>query len=332
MLLGVNFSHRHAAWLGLEPEALYRRLLDELGVRRVRLSVYWDEVAPTAERLDFAPLRRWLDPLEARGGAALLTLGLKAQRWPEFYPPAWLTDANPLPKGAHLEQQPRLVTHLLLLLERLTAFLADYGSIEAWQVENEPFLPGMRRTVGWQFSPTLLAREMAVVRESDPRRRPIVLNHSSQSRFDRRGDALRALQAGEPRMIYAENVYTRKPNHLPWPRYFNPYAVPFLKPELGVHALPLLKPELFRRPGLMDGPLWITELQAEPWERADLRALTPALIGSISPARIEANLRLVERAGAQQIYLWGAEWWRYTADRHGDERYWHLARRLFRNG
>lgn len=331
MLLGVNFSHRQAAWLGLEPEALYLRLLDELGARRVRLSVYWDEVAPSAERLDFAPLRRWLDPLEERGASALLTLGLKGQRWPEFYPPAWLTEANPLARGARLEEQPRVVAHLLLMLERLTAFLADYGCIEAWQVENEPFLPGMRRTVGWQISPALLAREMGVVRDSDPRHRQLVLNHSSQSRFDRRGDALRALQAGESRMIYAENVYTRKPNRWPWPRYFNPYAVPFLRPALGGSVLRARNGSA-RRQNPTTPPLWITELQAEPWERVDLRSLTPAMIGSISPARIESNLRLVQRAGAEQVYLWGAEWWRYTAERHGDERYWELARRLFQHG
>jgi hypothetical protein len=314
--LGVNFSHRHATWLGLDADALLKLLLEDLGVRRFRISVYWDEIAPAPDTLDFEPVRRWLDPIQRRGAKALVTMGLKAQRWPEFYPPDWLIAANPLPHGAHLESHPRVVTHLLLMLERLTAYLADYDAIDAWQVENEPWLPSMRGTVGWQFTPDLLAREIAVVRESDPRHRPIVVNHSSQNCFDRRA------QLAFPPLadVIAENVYTRKPNRWPWPRYFNVYALWLYAPRLKQYA------GLLRR---LDQPLWITELQAEPWESRDVKQLAPAQIGSVSPSRIRNNLRLVERAGASRVYLWGAEWWRYTAEHHGDQRYWDLARRLF---
>ena len=312
--LGVNFSHRHAAWLGLDPDRLYRSLLDELGVRRVRISVYWDEVALAPDRLAFQPVRRWLDPLQERGARALVSVGLKAQRWPEFYPPHWLTEEAPLPHGAHIEEHPRVVAHLLLLLERLTAFLADYDAVEGWQVENEPFLPSMRHTVGWRFSPALLQREIEVVRGSDPRRRPIVVNHSSQNCFDTRWQAVRALAD-----LPAENVYTRKPNRWPWPRYFNAYALGPLAPPLARYAAAA------RAAGTA---LWVTELQAEPWERTDVHALAPEQIGSVSPARIQANLRLVRRAGIPRVYLWGAEWWRFTAERHGDTRYWELGRRL----
>ena len=312
--LGINFSHRHAAWLGLDPDALFAQLLDELGARHVRLSVYWDEIAPGSQGLDFAPVRRWLDPLEARGGRALVTVGLKAQRWPEFYPPDWLLAEHPVPNGALLDDHPRVIAHLLLMLERVTAFLADYDAVDAWQVENEPFLPSMRHTVGWRISPDLLAREVAVVREADPRRRPVVINHSTQNVFDRRWQVGLGLADA-----YAENVYTRKPNRWPWPRYFNPYAIPLLAPRLRHEG------EVARR---LDRGYWVTELQAEPWETKDAKSIAPAEIGSVSPERIRRNLALVRRAGVQRVYLWGAEWWRYTADRDGDSRYWDLARRL----
>lgn len=314
--LGVNFSHRHADWLGLDPTSLLKQLLDDVGVRHFRLSVYWDEIAPAPEQLDFAPIRRWLDPLQERGARALLTVGLRAQRWPEFYPPDWLVERDALPKGAWIHQHPRIVAHLLLLLERVTAALADYDAIDSWQVENEPFLPGMKRTVAWRFSPALLAREIAVVREADPRHRPIVVNHSTQNLFDRRW--LHGLTLGD---VIAENIYTRKPNRWPVPRYFNPYAVPLVGPDLRLYG---------RVARAYKKPLWVTELQAEPWEELDVKTLTLAEIGSVSPERIEANLRRAARSGAQRIYLWGAEWWRYVLQRDSDRRYWDLARRLFR--
>lgn len=315
--LGVNFSHRHADWLGQDPDALLRSLLEDLGVRRFRISVYWDEVAPAPGQIDFEPVRRWLDPIQRHGGTTLVTLGLKAQRWPEFYPPDWLVADNPLPHGAHLEQHPRVITHLLLMLERITAFLADYDTIDAWQVENEPWLPSMHGIVGWQFSPDLLSREIAVVRDSDPRRRPIVVNHSSQNCFDRRAQL--AFNLAD---VIAENVYTRKPNRWLWPPYLNVYALWLYAPRLRHYA------GLLHRAGK---PLWITELQAEPWETANVKDLRPQQVRSVSPARIRDNLNLVTKAGAGRIYLWGAEWWRYTADRNNDPRYWDLARRLFSN-
>lgn len=314
--LGVNFSHRHAAWLGLDPDALYRRLLDELGVRHVRLSVYWDEVAPAPDRIDYAPIRRWLMPLQERGGKALVTLGIKGQRHPEFYPPEWLTAESPLPQGAKLEQFPRVTTHLLLTLERLTAALADWDCIDGWQVENEPFLPAARRTSGYEISAALLEREVGVVRDVDPRHRPIVINHASLSRLDRTW--LTALELGD---VLAQNVYTRKP-HPRWPGLWNMYAWWWLlRPNLKAQAW------LARRQGK---GFWITELQAEPWEKADVHTLPHASIRSVSPTLIEKNLRLVTKAGAERVYLWGAEWWWFAADKQRDWRYWELAGRLFK--
>ncbi len=316
-LLGVSFSHRHAAWLGLDPYETLRALLAELGVRYLRLSVYWDEIAPEPSRLTFDPVRPWLDLAASYGARVTITLGLKAQRHPEFYPPRWLGETAP-PPGADLARQPRVVTLLLLMLERATAFLADYDVIEAWQVENEPFVPAAGRTVGWRIAPALLAREIDVVREVDPRLRPIVVTHASASALDRRWRDALALAD-----ILGQDLYPRVPTsrRLPW-RYWNRYAWGPLAPNLRAQA---------RAARRLGRGWWITELQAEPWERGDIRELPSAAIGSISPRQILANLDLARRSRPQRILLWGAEWWRFAAERLGDRRYWDLARELFRN-
>ncbi|MBI2761888.1 MAG: hypothetical protein HYX51_10750 [Chloroflexi bacterium] len=313
--LGVSFSHHHAAWLGLDPRETLRRLLEEVRVRHLRLSVHWHEIAPEPTRLDFSPLAPWLDLAARHDARVLMTLGLKAQRHPEFYPPEWLTGEHPLPHGADIAEHPRMVTRLLLMLERATAFLADHDIIDAWQVENEPFLPAAGRTVGWKFSPGLLEREIAVVRDSDPRNRPIAVNHSSQTAFDRWW--LPALNAAD---VFAQNIYTRVPSRrAPW-RYWNRHLFGPFAPALRRQAL------VARRLGK---EFWVTELQAEPWENADLRRLESSAIGSISPERMRSNLELARRTTASRIYLWGAEWWCYMADKRGDGRYLALARELF---
>jgi hypothetical protein len=317
-LLGVSFSHRYAAWLGLDPYETLRALLTDVGVRYLRLSVYWDEIAPEPSRLAFDPLRPWLELAATEGARVTITLGLKAQRHPEFYPPRWLWPTAP-PSGAALDRQPRLVTLLLLMLERVTAFLADYDVIEAWQVENQPFVPAAGRTVGWRISPALLAREIEVVREVDPRRRPIVVTHASATALD--GGWRDALALAD---ILGQDVYTRvpAPRGLPW-RYWNRYAWGPLAPNLRAQA---------RAARRLGRGWWITELQAEPWERGDIRQVPPTAVGSVSPERIVANLALARRSRPQRILLWGAEWWRFAAERQGDRRYWDLARALFRGG
>ena len=313
--LGVSFSHRHAAWLGLDPRATFTALLRETGVRRVRLSAHWDEIAPEPSRLDFAPLVPWLEAAARHDATVLMTVGLKAQRHPEFYPPDWLTAQHQLPHGAKLTDHPRVVALLLLMLERLVAFLADFDVIEAWQVENEPFLPLASRTVGWEISPGLLAREVEIVREVDPRGRPIVVTHGSKTAFDRWW-AL-ALQSAD---VLGQDVYPRRPLGRGLLRYWNAHRMGPFAPPLRRQA------RLARRVGK---EFWITELQAEPWELTDMLTIAPERIGSVSPEQIRRNLSLAQRVEAERVYLWGAEWWRFMAERHGDRRYLELAAELF---
>lgn len=315
-VLGVSFSHRHASWLGLDPQQALETLIRDLGVRYLRLSLHWDEIAPEPGRHDFSPLRPWLDIAARYGCRVVMTAGIKAQRHPEFYPPAWLTENHAIPHGAALDDHPRVVTLLLLMLERAVAFLADVDVIDAWQVENEPFLPAAGRTAGWRISPDLLAREVAVTRDADPRHRPIVVNHSSRTVFDQVWR--QALAAGD---VLAQNVYTRRPLDPRLPiRYRNDYALGPLAPNLRRQMASA------HRQGKR---FWITELQAEPWERLDILTARPEQIGSISPQRLRRNLALAAASGAGRVYLWGAEWWLWLAERRADRRYLELAREIF---
>ncbi len=314
-LIGVNFSHRQAEWLGLDADETFSLLLNDLRARYFRLSLYWEEIQPEPTRYDLSQTQRYLDWAEAREARVLVTVGLKAQRHPEFYPPAWLLGEGSPPHGGSVADQPRLVAHLLLMLERAVALLADYDVIDAWQVENEPFLPAAGRTVGWRFDEATLRKEIAAVEGSDPRHRPIVVNHSSHTIAEQ--SWMRALRLGD---VLAQDVYTRIPAGGGPLRYVNRYALGPIGPNLFVQSL------LAHRFGRQ---FWITELQAEPWERTPLPDLEPEQIGSVSPEQIVRNLALAARARPERIYLWGAEWWRLMALR-GDDRYWQLARRLFR--
>ncbi|MEX2080964.1 MAG: hypothetical protein WEC33_05060, partial [Dehalococcoidia bacterium] len=76
--------------------------------------------------------------------------------------------------------------------------------------------------------------------------------------------------------------------------------------------------------------LWLTEMQAEPWEDRSLQELGGDEPQAFSTGDFEENIEIARRSGANRAYLWGAEWWYYRARYHGDGAYQDVAEELFR--
>jgi len=165
---GVTYSPRYAASLGLDPEALYAEMLDELGVRHVRLPAYWDELEPEPGVFDFAGVDPYLEAARARGVGVVLVVGYKQPRWPECYPPPWAAD---LPTE-------QLREHILALVGAVVTHARAYPNVTMWQVENEPF-----RTFGEcrgfdVLTPELVAEEMRIIKALDPR--PVLMTDTGE--------------------------------------------------------------------------------------------------------------------------------------------------------
>jgi beta-galactosidase GanA len=165
---GVTYSPRYAQSLGLDPRATFVDVLDELGVRRVRLPLYWDEVEPTPGAYDLSALDWYLDQARSRGVDVVLVVGYKQPRWPECYAPPWAAD---LPTD-------RLRERILALVEAEVAHARAYPNVAMWQVENEPF-----RGYGECRGPELLTsafltEEIGLVRRLDGR--PVLVTDSGE--------------------------------------------------------------------------------------------------------------------------------------------------------
>jgi hypothetical protein len=167
LALGVSFSHREAARRGADPSRELRDLLDALQPRRLRISLYWDEISPRPGVCDLSKAQAALDVAQQRDCAVLLTIGFKPQRHPTYTPPPWLSGAS----------HERLTAGLMMMLERAISLLADYSAIEAWEVEFLPYLPRRLQPRNWAFTADLFKREAGVIREVDPRHRAVVVSH-----------------------------------------------------------------------------------------------------------------------------------------------------------
>ena len=80
---------RQAQDLGLDWRAVYIALLDDMGVKHLRLAVPWNEVERERGAYDFSGINWMLDEAEKRDATVTLNLGRKLFRWPEGHDPGW---------------------------------------------------------------------------------------------------------------------------------------------------------------------------------------------------------------------------------------------------
>jgi hypothetical protein len=293
-LLGLNFSHREAEQRGLEPREALRAILIHLKPTLLRLSLYWDEIAAEPGVYDLSETQWALDRAQSSGCRVLLTVGFKPQRHPAFTPPLWLAGA----------EHDRLTANTLMMLERAVALLADYNAIDAWEAEYLPFLPAADQPTGWSVGKRLLQRQLDVLRDVDPRHRPIVLSHTGghllQSGW--REALIHASVLGCS--LQASQLSAESP-----PRAIS--AITARRLRIWQLSLQAKLAANFNR------QLWVTELIDDTLGDGDeARRLSEAVASATG-------------AGASRIYLRGAEEW-MVMRRSGQTGPWDSARDLLR--
>jgi hypothetical protein len=319
--VGTSFSPHRCSWFGISPQSTFRQVL-ELGLGLVRVSAYWDEI----RREGYAGLDWLMDAARAARQPILLTVGMKAIQWPEFYIPP---DIQPdLHSGGRIGSDPRFSEEVLAFVSETVGRYRDRTEIAAWQVENEPFnRSGPRR---WWIDEGLVRREIDRVRALDAR--PIVVNAFShfdllvdfagrprRGHFDVRGlvperEILKLLSASD---VLGLDVY----------------------PAIGAQVLGR---RIVRRASrdwaeaagrwlnvaqARGNEAWIIECQAEPFESPLASLANPS---SFAPEDLGAVYDRLVHAGFTTVLLWGCEYWFWRAAA-GDERWLDAARRVLQS-
>lgn len=281
MKFGTTYSHRHIAYLGLDNSESFQKLLD-FGFDIIRLGCYWDEIEKSRGTFDFSAITSLLDNCERVKQKVLITVGMKAPRFPEFYIPHWIYDEN--------EINERVITFIQQTVNKFSS----YKCIEAWQVENEPLhRSGPLNKV---IPIDLLIEETKIIRSMD--KRDIVINYWGN-------DA-----------VISRNIFKieRFADIIGLDIYFK---VPGI---FGKHWGPLggVKPIKYLIKNIKK-PVWITELQAEPWEKNEIVTKNPNP-KSISPDLIKTNFNKTLELKPEIVFFWGYEYWIYRS-REGDNSY-----------
>lgn len=301
---GATFTPKRSNDLGLDWRENYLALLDDLGVKRLRLAAYWNRIEEIKGEYDFSELDWMIGEAEKRDVKIILVVGRKTPGWPECHIPSWARE-NPnskiqIPKS---DQDKYLLNYMRETIKRYK----DSPSVWAWQVENEPFL---RFGICAQEKEDFLKREIDLIRSLDDK--PIILTASGEF-----GKWWKVAPYGD---ILGTTLYRSVYHH-----------------RLGYITYPI-PPVFFRLKALLvekwtePEDIIVIELQGEPWVEdppINDAPLEEQYI-TMSPQKFREMLEYIRRTDFNEFYLWGSEWW-YWMKLEGNNEIWEIVKDLFNN-
>ncbi len=294
---GINFSPKHAQFLGLDWKETYSALLDDLKVKRIKLITHWDQLEPEKDKYFFEDLDWQIEKAEEKGVKLLLVIGMKTPRWPECHIPDWAVNL------AKEDQQKEI----LELLEEIVLRYRDFSSIWSWQVENEPFFPF--GTCPWADR-KFLEEEIALVKSLDGKKRPVLISVSGEW-----SPWIRAAKIGD---IVGTTMYKKV-----WWGVMKTYLT-YPLPEIFYWRKAKVIEKLFGKKVI------VVELQAEPWG-PELLYESPIeeQEKTMDPERFKKMINFAKKTGFDEFYLWGAEWWFWMKEKQTKPEIWNEVKNLF---
>ncbi|MFC1700994.1 hypothetical protein ACFLZ0_02555 [Patescibacteria group bacterium] len=293
---GVTFSRPFAQKLSLNWKDAYLAILNDLGVRKLRLVAYWSEIESNKDNYVFDPLDWQIQEAKKVGAEVILAFGMKAPRWPECHIPLWAFNSS------KLEQQKELLDFIRIVVDRYK----DEKTIKYWQVENEPFLRGFGECP--KLDEEFLDKEIALVKELDSR--PVILTTSGElSLWSEPAKKTNILGTTLYRVIYNEYFGVI---HYPIPSVFYHKRAELIKRFFGVEKV------------------FIIELQAEPWWPKQIyETELDKQFKSMNFKEFQNIIEYSRQTGFDEVYLWGVEWWYWLKTLQDDTYFWAEARKLW---
>lgn len=298
IIYGMSFNTPYARELGLEWNEAYDAILDDLGVRHLRLAAHWPMVEPIPNIYNFEELDYQIFRAEEVGAEVVFAVGRRLPRWPECHTPEWA-------KEIELEQRN---SAQLRYMEAVVNRYKDSPAIVNWQIENEPFLAVFAFDHCGDLDKDFLDREIELVRKLDPTR-PISVTDSGNL-----GLWYGAYTRGD---IFGTSVY-----------------VHFWNPELGQFRT-WLPSWFYRAKDNLMGVLFgdqetvLIELSAEPWLLEPIVDVPlDVQFTRMNLQKFEDILKYAEGTHYEKQYLWGAEWWYWLVLQDRPEM-WERGKKLF---
>lgn len=298
--IGTTFSPQHLEYLNLDVDNSLTRAIS-FGFFHLRIGAYWNRIERLKGTYDYSELETILEKCERKNQKIIMVVGVKSPRWPEFYWPSFIKTKN--------TNDPDTKQTILEFVKKTIESLKKFSCITHWQVENEPLDPSGPENLSIDIE--FLKKEIHAVKDIDPR--PVIVSLWGND-MKKRGTFAKAQVLGD---VVGLDLYYRQFVR----RLFNKSY--YRGPDLTDDDLRALLNKSKK-------PVWITELQAEPWEgnTAGYLGERPA---SMSPLLLRDNVERVSKLPAREVLLWGLEYWLLRQSK-GDERYVDVVKQILTGG
>ena len=299
---GVTFSPRYATEMGLDWKKTHTAILDDLGIKHLRVVAYWDQIESQKDVYDFSEVKWQLDEAQKRDAKVIMTIGRKVPRWPECFEPDW---------WKRTEDENIKKAELYQYVEMAIKELKSYDNITMWQVENEPFFKfGECDYIDKED----VQAEIAIVRRIDDKKRPILVQDSGEG-----GYWFPTYSLGDYLGI---SMYRRI-----WFDFWGIFLgrSVYFKYPLG-HWTYAMKGKLLRVP---TDKIIVTELQAEPWgPRINSQLTDEERDQTMSRDKFLDTIAYAQQSGIKDLYLWGVEWWYWEKEVNHNPFYWNAVKAI----
>ena len=307
MKLGASFSHPHLISLNIDPLKAIKEF-KSLGLSWIRLGCYWNEIEKEPGKFNFSQLDPLVEFCEKNNIKVVLTVGMKAPRWPEYYLPHRLDKKLNLRQGSSITTKNKYLSDTAS--NSLKAVVNRYKTspaIRVWQVENEPMDPSGPNK--WEINIDFLEKEISTVRKLDTERK--ILINLWGNELSKRGVYKKVVRVTD---ILGLDLYLREPGQ----------DFERTKTYIGPSDTKKEIRKIIDKIKSQGKQIWITELQAEPWEPGEI-VTSKKNPPSFLPKHFETNLNYAKEIEPEVTLLWGFEYW-YLRKTKGDSRYWNAAK------
>lgn len=297
---GVSFSKFHSDELGVNWKDTFDGILNDLNVRKFRLSAHWPNTEPKKGFFNFEELDYQIGEIERVGGSFILVVGRRTPGWPECHEPNWY-------KGLSKDEKER---HLFEYIERVVNRYKNSPSLLYWQVENEPFLEIFASEHCGALDKDLLQREIDFVKSLDPSHQILITDSGELSTW---------IQPHDMGDVFGTSVYLYV-----WNNHVGPIRYPIVPSFFRV------KRQLVELINSTQKNSLLIELSLEPWLLQPIvETDLDTQLDRMSLDKFDEIIDFASKTSFSEQYLWGAEWWYYLKEEHDKPEFWMRAKELF---
>ena len=308
---GVDFSQMQAENLKLDWKKTYTDMIDDLGVKNIKLHTQWDWIEGTKGDYYFGDTDWQVKQAEDKNVNIIYVVGMKTGRWPECHIPSWAQNLS------EEQQKSEVLKYTKAVVERYK----NSKAIINWQVENEPLL-NFGECPSWYYkNDSFLREEVSLVKSLDSSRKVIVSDSGELSWW------INASKVGD---ILGTTMYRKA-----WVKVDNNFGLFGSYPGFyGSYPIP---PVYYSRKAslikfLFDKKVICVELQAEPWPLGSIYNVSvQEQEKTMDLNQFKTNVEYAKKTGLDTFYFWGVEWWQWMKEKQGRPEIWNEAKKIFIN-